>query len=227
VTAVASQIDHLVVVADTLEHGAQWCESVLGVVPGPGGRHPLMGTHNRLLKIASETYPRAYFEIIAIDPEADPPKHTRWFDMDDSTLQQSVKSEPRLAHFVASTQDASAALKALTRLGIDRGELLAAERPTLEGLLKWQISVRGDGQRLFYGALPTLIQWDGIHPCESLPDSQLQLMSLSACHPRPEALRAAHAAVGLQGVAVNEGPPNLVAVLMTPKGPVTLESGGA
>ena len=43
--------DHLVVAARTLEEGAAWVEARLGVAPVPGGKHPTMGTHNRLLRI--------------------------------------------------------------------------------------------------------------------------------------------------------------------------------
>ena len=42
---------------------------------------------------------------------------------------------------------------------IDRGHVLEASRDTPAGRLAWQITVRDDGQRLFYGALPTLIEW--------------------------------------------------------------------
>ena len=48
-------LDHLVVIAPTLADGVAWCESTLGVTPGPGGEHPLMGTHNRLIHISSPT----------------------------------------------------------------------------------------------------------------------------------------------------------------------------
>src|SRR5882724_10968881 len=111
-----SRIDHLVVAAHALDQGVQWCEAVLGVTPGPGGEHPLMGTHNRLLRIASTRYPQAYLEIIAIDPAALRPGHGRWFDLDDPALQETVREQPRLIHFVAKTVDAAAALKALQRL---------------------------------------------------------------------------------------------------------------
>jgi hypothetical protein len=50
----SSTVDHLVVAADSLEQGVKWCEETLGVTPGPGGQHPLMGTHNRLLRVATE-----------------------------------------------------------------------------------------------------------------------------------------------------------------------------
>ena len=48
-----SRIDHLVVAASSLDQGVAWCEATLGVTPGPGGEHPLMGTHNRLLRVAT------------------------------------------------------------------------------------------------------------------------------------------------------------------------------
>jgi len=222
----SSAIDHLVIAADTLEHGVQWCESTLGVTPGPGGEHPLMGTHNRLLRLATDSYPRAYLEIIAIDPFAPHPARRRWFDLDDEMLQDAVRHQPRLVHFVASTADAAPALKALKKLGIERGRLISAQRATPHGILSWRISVRADGQRLFYGALPTLIEWGEKHPSDTMPDSGLALRSLHVCHPRPADLKAAHAAIGLQGVAVEQGAPNLIATLDTPKGVVKLESAG-
>jgi hypothetical protein len=223
----AAHVDHLVVAAQTLDQGVQWCEATLGVTPRAGGEHPLMGTHNRLLQLSTPAYPRAYLEIIAINPDAPAPGRRRWFDLDDPVLQDAVRGQPRLVHFVARTDDAASALKALRGLGIERGTLVQAERPTPDGLLRWQISIRKDGQRLFYGALPTLIQWDETHPADAIPGSGLALQSLHACHPRLADLQAAHAAIGLEGVAVQQGPPNLVATLATPKGVVILESGGA
>lgn len=160
-----TQIDHLVIAANTLEQGVQWCEERLGITPGAGGEHVLFGTHNRLFKIATPKFPMAYFEIIAINPDAVRPKKTvtlhphRWFDLDKPELQKAIATEPRLIHFVASTPDIKAARMALRMEGIDRGPAIHAERQTNKGLLHWQISVRADGQRLFDGALPTLIQW--------------------------------------------------------------------
>jgi hypothetical protein len=219
-------IDHLVVAADTLDHGVQWCEATLGVTPGPGGQHPLMGTHNRVLRISTQAYPQAYLEIIAVDPDAPSLKRKRWFDLDDAMLLQKVRQRPRLMHFVARTDTAVLACKALQQLGIDRGELLHAERPTASGQLRWCISVRADGQRLFYGGLPTIIEWQSAHPSDALPDSGVTLQSLRVSHPRAPALGAAYAAIALEGVTLEEGPPNLQATLSTPQGIVTLESEG-
>jgi len=227
-----AQLDHLVIAAASLSEGVAWCEATLGVTPGPGGTHPLMGTHNRLLNIASAAFPEAYLEIIAIEPGKRPsrPGTRRWFDLDDAALQAGLLQRgPRLVHFVARVADAHAALRALAHdehAHIDRGHLLEASRDTPAGRLEWQITVRDDGQRLFYGALPTLIQWGPVHPTDAMPASGLAMRSLHATHPRAPTLDAALSAIGMSGMAVQSGAPNLVAVLDTPRGPVTLQSEG-
>ena len=230
-----TQIDHLVVVAQTLEQGAQWCEATMGITPGPGGEHTQHGTHNRLFKIATPANPFAYFEIIAINPTA---KRTgsgkRWFDMDDTNLQAAVAEQPRLVHFVVKTDDIRGARIALKEQGIDRGPATQASRHSRRGLLQWQITVREDGQRLFNGALPTLIQWGKpddtdpmrLHPRNSLPRSGVSLKSLSVSHPSCDKLLQAYQTMGLAGVAVENGPANITVELNTPKGIVTLQSNG-
>jgi len=232
-----TQIDHLVVVAPTLELGVQWCEATLGITPGPGGEHEQYGTHNRLFKIATPANPLAYFEIIAINPEAKRPANAptkRWFDMDDAALQAAVAIEPRLVHFVANTSDIQAARNALKAQGIDRGPAVQAKRHSRRGVLQWQITVREDGQRLFNGALPSLIQWGKpdaaeplrLHPRNSLPRSGVTLQSIGVTHPTADKLQAAFDAIGLTGIAVEVGPANLRATLHTPKGLVELHSHG-
>ena len=225
----AARIDHLVVAADTLPQGVAWCEAALGVTPGPGGEHPLMGTHNRLLRIATVDHPRAYFEIIAADPAVpEPPgRRRRWYDLDDAALRAAIRAQgPRLVHWVAQVPDMRQALAALDRLGIDRGPALTASRMTPRGLLEWQITVRDDGQRLFDGCLPTLITWGETHPATAMPDSGVTLHRLSLRHPRADLLRSALGAIGLEGVDVTEGPAALCATLHGPKAPVRLDSGG-
>lgn len=232
-----TQIDHLVVMVHTLEQGVQWCEATLGVSPAVGGEHAQYGTHNRLFKIATPSYPLAYFEIIAIHPAAKRPANAagkRWFDMDDAALQAAVAIEPRLVHFVANTDDIQAARIALKAHGIERGPAVHASRHSRRGLLQWQITVREDGQRLFNGALPSLIQWGKpgdaeplrLHPRNSLPRSGVSLQSLAITHPTAAKLQAAFEAIGLSGVAVDTGPTDLVATLKTPKGTVVLHSHG-
>ena len=249
-TEVNSQIDHLVVVAQSLEQGIAWCEATLGITPNEGGEHKQFGTHNCLFKIATPQFPLAYFEIIAIKHDATnsiAPKamntpatgqkrinSARWFDMDNADLQKAVTQEPRLLHFVAQTADIQAAKSALKLQGIDRGTAVEASRHTRKGRLEWKITVREDGQRLFNGTLPSLIQWGKntdsdplrLHPRNTLPRSGVSLQSVAVTSPSADKLQAAYMAIGLSGVTVSEGEPNLTVTLRTPKGVVTLQSMG-
>ena len=221
-------LDHLVVLADSLEQGVAWCEAQLGVTPGPGGEHPLMGTHNRLLRIDSPGFPQAYLEIIAIQPGRQPlraPPLRRWFDMDDDALRSQLRTQgPQLAHWVARTDALGQALAACLEHGWDRGPALAASRMTPQGLLQWRISVREDGQRLLDGVLPTLIEWGAVHPSTAMPASGLQLRALTVQHPQAQALQAWADTLGLPGVHWREGPTALQAQLATARGEVWLGS---
>ncbi|MET0207741.1 MAG: VOC family protein [Burkholderiaceae bacterium] len=226
----APAIDHLVVMAASLEEGAAWCKRTLGVTPAMGGEHPLMGTHNRLLNISSPAHPRAYLEIIAINKgaiSALPAGASRWFDMDDARLQEQVRRHgPQLIHWVASVPDLTERHAALAARGVDRGTVITASRPTSLGLLQWQITVRNDGQRLMDGCLPTLIQWGERHPCYSLPASGVELQSLRLEHPDAPTLAAACAVAGLGAqVPVSlAAAPRILAVLSTPRASITLAS---
>ncbi len=208
-------VDHLVVGAATLEQGAAWCAATLGVLPGPGGKHPLMGTHNLLLSLSTPEFPRCYLEIIAVDAQAPPPSRRRWFDLDNPALRATLAAGPRLIHWVARCDDAVAECAALAAAGIDRGEVLQAERATPRGLLRWRISVRSDGARLAGGDLPTLIEWGDTHPADSLATSPVQLVALSVGRLPVAAARQLPASVHAAGA--------FCATLATPLGAVRLE----
>ncbi len=213
-------IDHLVVAARTLDEGVTWCKTTLGVTPGPGGEHPLFGTHNRLLKLDDGSDKPPYLEIIAIDPKATPTRGAglkRWFDLDDAALQARLaQGGPQLVHWVASVPDIDAALAALRAIGIQRGPVVSASRQTAHGLLQWRISVRDDGQRLFNGVLPTLIQWGSAHPTQHMPASGIALRQLRLRHAGAAGLRAALQVLDLQGMSVADGPAGLSAELDAP-----------
>jgi len=232
-----TQIDHLVVAAKTLDMGVQWCEARFGITPGPGGEHAQFGTHNRLFKIATPANPLAYLEIIAPNPgSAGKPvaPARRWFDLDDADLRAAIAAEPRLVHFVVSTTDIQSGRTALKALDIDRGPAVQASRHSRRGLLQWQITVREDGQRLFDGALPSLIQWGKaedndplrLHPRNSLPRSGVSLQGMSVTHPSADKLRLAFEAIGLAGIPVEAGPANILATFQSPRGVVALNSSG-
>lgn len=220
----APAIDHLVIAAPTLAEGVSWCEQTLGVSPGPGGAHALFGTHNRLLRLASGQ--PCYLEIIAVDPAATPQRAAplaRWFDLDQPALQTQLRAQgPQLIHWVLRVSNLDATLKAWQ--GLDRGPALIASRPTPQGLLQWRISVRDDGQRLLGGALPTLIEWGDVHPCDAMPESGLGLSALTLQAPNIAPLQQALNAANLSEPAVRviRGPAGLSAQLRTPRGDITL-----
>lgn len=224
-------LDHLVVAAASLAQGVRWCEATLGVTPASGGVHALMGTHNRLLQLSSPAFPLAYLEIIAIDPAAPPPGRARWFGLDDPALQAALHDGgPRLVHAVARCAvgrlDPLRQRLQASDLDLDPGTPIAAERDSAAGRLKWRITVRDDGRLLAGGALPTLIEWDSVHPASALPDQGLRLLDLQLSG----VPAAAMSALGLRGVrtlanrlADSAGAPaGWRATLATPHGQVVL-----
>lgn len=226
------ELDHLVIVAQTLAQGVQWCEAVLGITPGPGGTHARMGTHNRLFSVSGPAAQDAYAEIIAIDPAAPAPApaHRRWFEMDNPALQAAVAQAPRLVHAVVRTTRLEAHRAALQATGADPGAPVAMSRASPRGELRWRLTVPEDGGLRHGGAVPTLIEWDGPHPGGQLPFSGLQLIALRATSPDTAALAAAYAALDWRGVDLVAEPegassrPGLHATLQTPRGRVTLSS---
>jgi Glyoxalase-like domain len=220
---VNARIDHLVVVADSLEQGSRWCEATLGVTPVAGGTHARMGTHNCLLSISAERFPDAYLEIIAIDPSAPPPGRPRWMGMDEPALRSAVRESPRLVHVVARTSMIEMVRWGLINCGLNPGVPIAAERNTPEGVLKWRITVREDGMPECAGALPTLIEWQGRHPCERLPPSCVQLREVTLRGLPAQAIDVLQLPTVQMSTAAPGSAP-LSATLDTPRGRVTLDA---
>ena len=194
-------VDHVVVAARTLAEGAAWCEATLGIAPVQGGRHATMATHNLLLNLSSERYPRCYLEIIAIDPEAGAAPRPRWFDLDAPALGRAIADGPQLVHWVARTNDIAAASGLLRSAGHEPGLAMVAERDSSHGRLRWTIVVRDDGRRLAGGAIPLLIEWQGAHPADALPASgvALEAVTLGAIAPTLAEQLGAVAASGQPG----------------------------
>ena len=203
------RLDHLVVVASSLEAGARFVEQALGVAPGPGRRHAHMGTHNLLLSLG----PSAYLEVATIDPQAAPISRPRWFGLDDL----AATSVPRLAAWVANTDDILSAASP----GLGEVETMQREGRT------WQMTLTADGSLPLSGAVPVLIQRSGgAHPAAVLPESGLRLRALRIRHPAPKEVRAILENMGLfaqPSVFVAHGAAcSLVAEVHTPVGPRSL-----
>ena len=139
-----THIDHIVIVAPSLAEGVEYVRQSLGVTPQPGGEHPRMGTHNALLKLGDEIF----LEVMAVNPGAAGPARARWFDLD----HLSQNAEPRLATWVARTDDIQAAV---TASQVPLGNM----EPMMRGALNWLITIPQDGSLPLDGVAPTLIQW--------------------------------------------------------------------
>ena len=173
--SVGSFLDHVIVAARTLDEGSDWVEARLGVRPVPGGKHALMGTHNRLLKLG----PRVYLEVIAIDPDAPAPQRSRWFALDEPEMIERLEQGPALIHWVVRTE----AIDAEASRCPDAIEVLEASR----GPYRWRIGVPPDGRLPCGGRCATLIQWEGeAHPADALPDSgcTLEVLDTAGASPR-------------------------------------------
>ena len=166
------RFDHVVIAARTLQEGVDWVERRLGVTVGSGGKHDVMGTHNRLLSLG----PGRFLEVIAIDPDASAPLQPRWFELDTPAMHERLEQGPALIHWVVRADDIDAALDAV---GGPRPEVLALSR----GAFRWKIGVAADGGLGHGGLDPTIIQWFGQHPCDVLPDAGCRLQSLVLHHP--------------------------------------------
>lgn len=172
VSGATSELDHLVVAARTLEEGAAWIAASLGAQTVPGGKHALMGTHNRLLSLGR----RHYLEVIAIDPHAPAPPRPRWFGLDEPAMHARLAQGPALIHWVARTADIAAALEDYP----EKVDVLDLER----GDFRWRIGVPPDGRLPCGGRCPTLIQWQGdAHPADRLPASGCGLLELATDGP--------------------------------------------
>jgi len=205
-----SHMDHMVIIAPSLEVGVEYVRQTLGVNPQVGGEHPRMGTHNCLLKLGE----KFYLEVIAINPNASQPNRPRWFQLDE----QPDPSQPiRLATWIARTDDIVAAS---TASPIPLGEV----EPMSRGQMNWLITIPADGSLPLHGIAPTLIQWTaGVHPAAVLQESGCALVRLEGFHPEAKKVISVLESIGFEGdFRVSALPPDqkpyLVAHIQTPAG---------
>lgn len=208
-----TEIDHIAVAAHTLDQGTAYVRSVLGIEMPYGGKHPRMGTHNRLLRLGDALY----IEVIAIDPDAPAPSRPRWFQLDDPALQAELRLAPRIVTWLVRTTDIAETVRQCSWAS-------GAIEPMERGALRWRITVPSDGALVGDGMLPSVLQWeDEVHPATRMPDSGCTLERLEAAHPDPASYRRDLSSIGAERhVEVRElapgARPHLVARIRTPAG---------
>lgn len=175
-----TSLDHIVVGAATLEQGVAYVREQLGVDIPKGGEHPLMATHNHLMRLGNDTF----LEVIAINAVADTPVRPRWFGLDDPAVLSSLENQPRLLTWVVNTTS----LEDLQgQVNFDLGVTTALSR----GELNWLFAVPDDGRLLAGGMLPNVMQWQTrVHPSRTMADLNCRLHKLNIYHPYPQWLLA-------------------------------------
>jgi hypothetical protein len=226
-TVPSLRLDHLVVVAPTLAAGVTHVCDALGVSAETfeaGGRHPGMGTHNRLLGL----WGGIYLEVMACDPEAPAPERKRWFGLDSKAVKARLAHGPYLAHWVARVERPRQ-LKLWQQQYPERiPPLLQMQR----GDYAWHIGVPENGALPSWkrhggdGLLPTLIQWDlPLHPSDRLACHGVALKGLRGFHTNANGLAKQLAWLGASSLIAIERTlvePSLVAEFETPAGLRTL-----
>ena len=219
-SAYATELDHIVIAARTLDEGRAWAREALGIEPVGGGKHDGLATHNTLLKLDG----KCYLEIIAIDTDAGAPSFPRWFGLDTAAVRELVAHGPRLVAWVARCTGAPDAIEQLAQTKDYAANVV---RPASRADFRWRFAFTPDGACIAGGTLPHLIQWDcAAHPCDRLPESGVSLTALMLGTPEPDHLARMLESLRFSDASVQVGQStatNLVAMLQTPIGSVVLD----
>lgn len=214
-----TRIDHLVIAAADLTQGTAFVKKCLGVEMPYGGVHENMGTHNHLMRLGDNLF----LEVIAVNPEMEPPEKPRWYGLDDPYIRRQIKAQPALLTWVVNTENIEKLLQQAT-LSFGRATLLH------RGELSWYFGLPEDGRLLASGILPYVIEWQAdSHPAKIMADALCRFKSLEVYHPYPSWLRSTLESIGAADlVKIHSSPKNsspcLVAHIATPTGTKTLRS---
>jgi len=210
-----AKFDHVVIGACLLAPGTRQVEEWLGAATGGGGKHPLMATHNRLMRLGGQG---GYLEVIAMDPDAPPPSRPRWYTLDAQHTRDRLAQGPRALCWVAAVSDIEMAAR---DCGYDAGEIIEVTR----GDLHWRLTVPQDGGLAAGGVLPALIEWpDGVDPVAALPAADIALTGIAAAHPDPAFVESCMDRLGLGDLmTVTGGPPSLAFDFLTASGTVHID----
>ena len=159
------KLDHIVLGCNTLQEGTDYVEKKLGLTLSEIGYHLHMGTHNRVIKISENIY----LEVIAIDPNANKPKHFRWFNLDNKKQQARLKKSPQIIGYVIENQNP---------------DMLKFYNPFFEasrGNYCWEFAMPKSDDTLINdeliesGLVPSLIKWKSKKPVYKMLDNHLEL----------------------------------------------------
>ena len=180
---IQSTIDHIVIGAADLEKATKRIEQFIKADLSSGGKHPLMATHNRLIKLQNSIY----MEVISIDPGVTMPQSSghkkRWFSLDSRSTKRRLSLAPQPLCWVAAVDNVE---QAVSHCGYNPGKIIEVTRDDL----RWRLTVPENGKLSFDGVLPILIEWpNGKNPAARMPESNVCLQQLTLFHPNPKKIK--------------------------------------
>ena len=187
-------LDHVTLGTSSLAAGIAAVRDVLGIEIPPGGKHPDMSTHNRVVNVGESRF----LELIAVDPDAPAVPHKRWFGLDDPAVKARIATAPRGVGWVVRTDDLD---RVIATSPVELGEARKMSR----GERTWRLTVPEAGAMPYDGLVPAFIEWSpGPHPSAGMQFLGPTLEAIEMRHPQADALR---------GVLQRLGVLDLVAVL--------------
>ena len=159
------KLDHIVLGANTLQEGTDYVEKKLGLSLSEIGYHHHMGTHNRVIKIGENIY----LEVLAIDPNANKPKHFRWFNLDIEEQQARLKISPQIIGYVIENENP---------------DMLKFYNPFFEASredYRWEFAMpkcdnnQIKNELIESGLVPSLIKWKSKKPVDQMVDNYFEL----------------------------------------------------
>jgi hypothetical protein len=201
---VPARFDHLVVGIRALADGIAEFERLTGVKAVIGGQHPGRGTENALASLGDE----GYFEIIA-------PQAGATLSAADGKLR--ALDRLTIVSWAVTVDNVRSAAAALHAAGFATREPQAGSRLTPSGeRLEWSVFKLADESIAF---APFFIEWSATtkHPSTTAP-AGCSLSRLAVRTPAASRLSEALAALRVARVAVTDGPPELVAEILSGTG---------
>ena len=207
---VPSLLDHFILGCNDLDYGVDFVELRTGVRAAPGGAHPGRGTRNALLTLDE----RRYLEIMAPDPAQHvTPQIPHLLEL----------KEPRIVGWAAHVNDVEKLAEYLRSINVQFEGPRPGSRQRPDGkTLHWKSLTLKDDHG---GLLPFFIEWSAhsIHPSVDAPKG-CTLRRFEAASPETEDLLHAASLLGLDLHVNVSNEPSLQAVIVGPKGELTLTS---
>lgn len=205
-------IDHFMIAANDLERLSEYFTTLTGIPAAPGGSHPDLGTHNKLVATTTDVY----LELIAPNPALNVSSGLREVieQMEDPVVHRMIVLG-QLDRFPDIVQ-------AYEKAGVP-AEVKPLSRATSTGeVLHWHLLM--PAARNEFGIFaPLFIDWgEATHPSRSLPPAPCTLVDIQAAHPEPERVRALWADIGFDMPLLEEDEPRMSILLDTPKGRVEI-----